>query len=333
MTDSSRYKMFKKTSLILLLFTMLLFNSKAWATYFHGDFTNNFTTEFPVYSGSTFHFVQDTIKPHVFNLKVAEPEFIVPFGLQNNSFDFQVDSEISYFNFNDFRNNEAKKLFYQAWVKEKELERMAKETDSLRNEYLNSSDERKEEISAHILKNEKKSIEFNQDIPLHFQLARKLELNYWNSASDIERADFLGQMNLRADSLSQSSGKIEQKSSSDLIVPDTLTIYVPAVSSTVNKVEKTSGITYKIQIGSYKNRPPAWAEKEIKKLSMIRKVESYTDEKGVTIHTTGNLKTWQEALTLQKQVKQEGIRNPSIAAYLNKERISVNEARKINNEL
>ena len=66
----------------------------------------------------------------------------------------------------------------------------------------------------------------------------------------------------------------------------------------------------------------------IKKLSVIRKVENYTDEKGVKIFTTGNLKVYQEAVTLQNQVKQEGVKNPVIIAFEKGKKIELNTAKK-----
>lgn len=66
---------------------------------------------------------------------------------------------------------------------------------------------------------------------------------------------------------------------------------------------------------------------------MLRKVENYIDEKGYSIYTTGNLKTYQEAVTLQNQVKQEGVKNPTVTAYFQGKKIPVEEAKKINKEL
>jgi hypothetical protein len=95
----------------------------------------------------------------------------------------------------------------------------------------------------------------------------------------------------------------------------------------------TSTIVYKIQIGTFKGKIPDASNKMIKKLSMLRKVENYTDEKGVKVYTTGNLKTYQEAVTLQAQVKQEGVKNPVLMAFQKGKKITVDEARKLNNEL
>jgi len=74
------------------------------------------------------------------------------------------------------------------------------------------------------------------------------------------------------------------------------------------------------------------AAKLIKKLSILRKIENYKDEKGFTIYTTGSLNKYAEAVTLQNQVKQEGVKNAIVEAYRNGKKITVADARKLNNE-
>jgi hypothetical protein len=94
-----------------------------------------------------------------------------------------------------------------------------------------------------------------------------------------------------------------------------------------------TGIIYKIQIGAYKGKIPETSNKLIKKLSIIRKVENFVDEKGFKVYTTGNLRLYPEAETMLSQVKQEGVKNAVITAYQNGKKIPVTEARKLNNEL
>ncbi len=68
------------------------------------------------------------------------------------------------------------------------------------------------------------------------------------------------------------------------------------------------------------------------KISVIRKVENYTDEKGVVVYTTGNLISYEDAVIMQKQVQQEGIKDAIIAAYLNGKRITLEQAKEIEKE-
>ncbi len=89
----------------------------------------------------------------------------------------------------------------------------------------------------------------------------------------------------------------------------------------------SSGITYKIQIGAYSRGIPNNMKSVFNKISLIRKVDNYTDEKGVVVYTTGNLTNYDDAVVMQNQVKQEGIKDPVIAAYLNGKRINLEQAK------
>jgi len=132
--------------------------------------------------------------------------------------------------------------------------------------------------------------------------------------------------------LIQSKKKLELNNKTQSI-PDTLLIVQESTPVKEVKSEAVSDIIYKIQIAAYKVKLPESANAMIKKLSALRKVENFTDDKGVKIYTTGNLKTYQEAVTLQAQVKQEGVKNPIIIAFQKGKKITVEEAKKVNNEL
>jgi hypothetical protein len=66
-----------------------------------------------------------------------------------------------------------------------------------------------------------------------------------------------------------------------------------------------------------------------KKLSLIRKIDNYTDEKGVIVYTTGNLTNLDDAVKLQKQVRQEGIQDAFVIAFYNGKRITLEQAKEI----
>jgi hypothetical protein len=217
---------------------------------------------------------------------------------------------------------------------EKELQKLAMKTDSLRKTYTGTTNERKEALAADILNMEKRMLDLNQEIPMLYQNARIEENQYWKSASEADIKRFQGKLKLFNDSIEQVTQKIqEQSQTTNALVPDTLYFEKEQNKTAISKSEPVSEIVYKIQIAAYKGKIPELANKLIKNLSAIRKVENYVDDKGVKVYTTGNLKNYTEALTLQSQMKQEGVKNPIIAAYLKGKRITVAEARKLNNEL
>jgi hypothetical protein len=98
-----------------------------------------------------------------------------------------------------------------------------------------------------------------------------------------------------------------------------------------NSNARGSGITYKIQLGAYSRGIPNSQKAVFNKISILRKVENYTDENGVVVYTTGNLTSYDDAVLMQKQVRQEGIKDPIIAAYLNGKRITLEKAKEIDN--
>lgn len=268
----------------------------------------------------------DTIKV----VTLQKEEFKIPDRMAKTQINFRINSTVSYLNFDHFTGNESKKMFYQALIKENELHRLSIETDSLRKEYTDAASWQREEIAALILSAEEKTTNIGQEIPALYEKAREIEDQYWQSATANEMNSFQEKINLYKDSTLQIS---EIKKTQAATVSDTIAFYKSAPQKIENKTEVTGGIFYKIQIGAYKAKIPDSANKLIKKLSLIRNIENYVDDNGVKIFTTGNLRIYNEAVTMQNQVKQEGIKNAIIVAFHDGKRITVTEARKLNNEL
>lgn len=312
-----------KTSFILLLFMFGATNLNAGNLLFYKSQGNDLNTSaliFPLEPRLEYSAGNDTIKVN----EIKNELFTIPKRLEKTEISFRINSDINYLSFDHFIRNEAKKMFFQAWLKEKELERISVQTDSLRHAYSAAESEKKEEISSLILQSEKKSIQLNQEIPALYENARNEEDSYWRSASGTEINRFQGKIKEYADSLQQVATKDEQKSAINPEVKDTIVLYSPAPQVAEIKAEDPMGIVYKIQIGAFKGKIPDTANKLITKLSMIRKIDKHIDSKGVTIYTTGNLKSYQEAAILQNQIKQEGAKNPTITAYQDGKKTIIN---------
>jgi len=319
-----------KTTTLLVLF--ILFSSFCFAT----KALDNLPKEH-LFSAEFYLSLNDTIKTEITpETKVPEKpaEFSIPEILLHKTIEFQVNSEISYLSFRHFIKPEAKKAFFNAWIKELELNKLLTQTDSLRKVYSHTSDNQKEQIASTILKNEQQTIQLNEEIPTLYQNAREIEDKYWQVSTAEELTNFRTKLSHFKDSIDEMSRKIhEQANSTTETSTDTLILEIEQNKTTEAKAEANPEIIYKIQIGAFKGKIPEPANKLIKKLSVIRKVENYVDDKGVKVFTTGNLKTYQEAVTLQSQVKQEGVKNPVVAAYHKGKRITVAEAKKLNKEL
>lgn len=284
------------------------------------------------------HHSDDTLTTELMNIAQSEiPQneiFIIPVHLARLLIHFRINSSISYFSFDHFVSNEAKKVFFHALLKDNELKQLSALTDSLRKTYSNASFDQKEAIASGILKLEEKSIALNEEIPVLYQKAREQEDKYWQTASLVSIITFQEKISHYQDSVAQISGvKTQQETPTQREIPDTLTLYKYTPAAAEKATVAATGIIYKIQIGAYKGKIPVTADKQIKKISILRKVENHVDEKGVKVYTTGNLRLYPEAAKMLGQVKQEGIKNAVIAAYQNGKTISVNEARKLNNEL
>jgi hypothetical protein len=301
---------------------------------------NNFQHQFipsPNSKAKRFDFLpaehHDTI-PTKASTKESVPSngYLLPDSLAGKRINFQVNSEISYLAFNHFIKNESKEMFYQAWLKEGELKRLSSQSDSLRKVYSVSGNDKKEEISVLILRNEEHSAALNQEISTLYQTAREIEDQYWQNCPASERIKFQEKIKSFKDSITLSKMREEAEKASKIMI-DTLFVSHESLQNKEVKSESATTVIYKIQIGAFKGKIPDSSNNMIKKLSVLRKVENYTDEKGMKIYTTGNLKTYKEALTMQNQVKQEGVKNPTIIAFQKGKKITVDEAKKINNEL
>ncbi len=130
------------------------------------------------------------------------------------------------------------------------------------------------------------------------------------------------------------TGKPFKKVQVSTIPKNTELIAVPKTE--VISVEKSANsgevenLIFKVQIGSFKNdlRSTAFRKAYIK-ISKLMKIDRYTDSRNNFIYTVGSLKIYKEACNLKDQMVSEGIKDAFVAAFLNGERIKVNEAIKI----
>lgn len=332
-------KNYIKTSLLILLFTttanyLYAFTILNESSPKNGDILLKNTGSFEDNNSAAHYFFTsvDTIKSGQ-NDSVLKPQtnenVSVPQGLVHAPINFQVNSYIYYLNFNQFINTEAKKSFIQGWLKEKELNKLSQVADSLRRVYTVASDEEREKISQQILKAEQTAVSLNEEIPAAYEKARDIENLYWQSASMDKINEFQQKLSKYEDSIARQKQQVMHPE-----VLDTITVYLPSKNhkEPEQKAEAPTGIIYKIQIGAFKGKIPETTNKLIKKISLIRKVENYVDDKGVKVYTTGNLKSYAEAGTMLNQVKQEGVKNAEIIAYQNGKKITVAEARKISGQ-
>ena len=261
---------------------------------------------------------------------LTEAEYVKP---AEEKINFNINSEITYNAVSNFKTEEGKINFEEATSKENELSKILIRTEILREKYKNSqSHAERDSLGQLILVLEGDAYDMKNIVTHLFINAKTVENGYWHNVSPEEKENFIKDLNLAEQQenkrLTDETQAVSE--SLDVIIPPIL-IENEEVKSSASK-ENPSGIIYKIQIGAYSRGIPNSLKPVFSKISVLRKVENYTDENGVVVYTTGNLNSYEDAVVMQGQVKQEGIKDPKIAAYLNGKRITLEQAKEIENK-
>ncbi|MDO8951712.1 MAG: tetratricopeptide repeat protein [Draconibacterium sp.] len=246
---------------------------------------------------------------------------------------FNINSAITYIYVSNFKTAEGEIYFKEGNLKQKELEEVVKETEVLREKYKTSkSRTEKDSIGHQILVLESQTYELNSVVNQLFLQAKSVENGYWQNATTEETENFINKLNAVSREMdNKKTAQSEEFSESPaLIIPPVLMKNSETERSTPKP--KPSGIIYRIQLGAYSRGIPNNMKPVFNKISVIRKVENYTDDKGVVVYTTGNLTNYDDAVQMQNQIRQEGIKDPIIAAYLNGKRITLEQAKEIEKE-
>ncbi|HPB06119.1 MAG TPA: hypothetical protein PKX60_07760, partial [Prolixibacteraceae bacterium] len=88
-------------------------------------------------------------------------------------------------------------------------------------------------------------------------------------------------------------------------------------------------VVFKIQIGKYNTQLPESTKKLFKKISVLRKIDQYTDENNYIVYTIGELTNIKDAVKLQNQIRQESVKDAFVIAIKDGKRIPLNEALKL----
>jgi len=93
-------------------------------------------------------------------------------------------------------------------------------------------------------------------------------------------------------------------------------------SSSVNSVDKTL-VTFKVQLGAFKNTPPIDKQEKINKIKGVTKEPS---QNGLVRYVAGSFNDLKSAEALKKIIIQNGIEDAFIIAFFNNEQISIQKA-------
>lgn len=252
--------------------------------------------------------------------------------------EFIINSQITYWNTANFKTQEAKNIFLEANAKQRELDSCLQKADELRDDYREATSENEKKIiGEEILSLENESYKLKEEVTQLLERSRNLENEYWQNAPAQELKKFQQETEKHA----ETTAPQEPKPDSTQAAPDTSVTIDPNIllnNLDVNKVTpeqqpEKDELVYKIQIGAYSKGLPRYVERLFKKLSLIRKIDHYTDENGITVYTTGNLTNLEDAIKMQNQVRQEGVEDAFVVPYFNGKRITLKQAKEIAKDL
>jgi hypothetical protein len=242
--------------------------------------------------------------------------------------DFNINPEITYFLLSHFKTEEGKSSYEDGSKLQQELEQTLKIAAFLREKYVASKSKlEKDSIGNIIIDLENKTYDLKSKSDKLLLQAKTLENDYWQNAGEEETNKFLTQIDLASKITNENKNNSTdiQQDTTGLIIPEILIHDSETEAPTIEP--SNSDLIYKIQIGAFSRGIPNYLKPLYKKMELIRKVETYTDEKGVVVYTTGNLTKLEDAMVLQKQVRQEGVEDAYIVPYLKGKRITLEQAK------
>ncbi len=271
--------------------------------------------------------------------KVREEEIVeIPAELIDTTINFIISSEIYYSRIGQFKTNQGKKNFIGGWTNAGLLKILMQEVDSLRTEYSKSySSENKHYLSTKVLDLEQKIMRTKNLSDEKLMLANKLEAEWWKKAQEDEKWKLAAQN----DSIRKADEEKIMKQQLPVILPqmeepaDTTAQLTD--STTIQETEPitevpestANQVVFKIQIGKYNTQLPESTKKLFKKISVLRKIDQYTDENNYIVYTIGELTNIKDAVKLQNQIRQESVKDAFVIAIKDGKRIPLNEALKL----
>lgn len=246
--------------------------------------------------------------------------------VQEPVINFNINNEITYLFASNFKTSEGSQSYTDGIGKQAELDKLNLRTEILREQYSKAKTRaEKDSLGQLIVQLENDGYSLNSQVRKLILQAKTAENNYWQNAPESEKEKFIAEINLAAEAIAKENSKEKVTPVTDILLSPLLVEDAPVQKPA--QEPKNTGIVYKIQLGAYSKGIPNSMKPVFKKITMIRKVETYTDEKGVVVYTTGNLSRFEDAQLMLTQVKQEGVKDAIIAAYLNGKRITLEQAK------
>ncbi len=245
------------------------------------------------------------------------------------SIQFQINAQITYWQVNQFKTEEAR----QAWErgKEKEME-LAMLTDSLtrlRVDYHTTESALvRNQLASIIVPMERTTLITKAEAEKHFSQARTIESAWWINA----KPDDIASLKAENEVLQQTNEAIMQRA-----VEQAFTIIEDETDENQqmhpeDELAESDDIVYKVQLGAFSGRVPARTQAVFDQMARVRPIETFRNDNNSTVYTTGNLRNFEDALALQNQIRIEGIKDAFVIALKEGKRISLPEAKILNDK-
>lgn len=278
------------------------------------------------------------LKNYTDSISDTDTSTILINGFNNDSiFNFNISSEISYMKVNQFKTKSGKMHFIEGWKYSSDLSEKIKMTDELRKKYETvDSYEEKNIVSDKVLELEKTIYDLKKFSDSEYTKSREAENFYWINKGFHEKERIKKEndsiINAEKDRLKKLilSNKEEFETKESVSIDSSITN--DTIDQTINNSSKetmkpSDEIIYKIQIGAFKTELPPASKALFKKLSVLRKIDNYTDDKGVTYYTIGEVSNFKDAVKLQDQIRKESVKDAFIIIFKDGKKLSYSDAK------
>lgn len=281
----------------------------------------------------------DTIKK--ISVQPDEKNFEIPEELKRAWFNLQINDVLVYHTMDDFRSEAGKVLFTKAWVLTGQNDSIVSVTDSLRNEHEKTvSVSTRLELVQQIVDKEQKSYQLLRDREKLLEQARTKESSWWEKAGTAAVNEFKIVLQKKEEErnlmMKQVVKSDEDKTPTVAKEVSSQPEYIdapPVLKQEVTASNLAEKIVYKVQIGSFKNGVQTQTFKNLyAKLSKLRKIDQYTDEKKYEVFTVGSFGNYKDVKVLKDQLVLEGAKGAFIVAFKDGAKTPVKDALKMTGE-
>ncbi len=289
--------------------------------------TNSATPVYPV-KESTNSLSADSLSVPA-NLGAVPSEKAIAQQTVSKPINFMITGELTYIDTSNFQTEEGLQ-HYNDWVQSKQkLDSLQSLVDGWREAYARATtSSERTRIGNTIIDAEDDLFVLQKATKDYRTLAIAAENSFWEQQPESAKSNFIQQLSRQTAAIIPTNDDVNEAIDTSLILPAATTPAIAAPSPAAEKSD-TGELVYKIQIGAYSRGLPAYIKKLYDKLSYIRKIENYTDDRGVVVYTTGRLTNYDDAVKMQNQVRREGIEDAFVVPYFNGKRITLEEAKKL----